>query len=137
MTGAGRIPALKAGQLMGTGSKGQGQEEESPVWDTDLINSHQAAFPWLRPREIPQLAPGLWKSPFREVSFGQLSAKVHKKARAGARTAGWVGRGKPRGALRPQGWERNSGDSKKGREQQEVTSQSGTQHSWYPLTYCS
>lgn len=132
MTGAGRILTLRAGHPAGAGAEGQGQDEESLVWDTDPINSHQAAFPWLRQREIPQLAPGLWKSPFREVSFGQLSARAHRKARAGTWAAGWAGRGKPRVALRPWGWEQNPGDSEKGREQQEVTCQSGTEHSWFP-----
>lgn len=82
-------------------AKGQGKEEESLVWDPDLINSPEAAFPWLRHREIPQLAPGLWKSPFREVSFGQLSARAHMKARARAEAIGWAGRGKPWVVLRP------------------------------------
>lgn len=73
------------------------------MWDTDLINSHQAAFPWLRPREIPQLASGWWKSPFREVSFGQLPGRAHRKARARAWAHGWAGLGKSQPDLSPQG----------------------------------
>lgn len=136
MAGAGSVPALRAGQPAGAGVAGQGQVE-SLVWDTDLINPQQATFPWPRQREIPQLAPGLWKSPFREVSSGQLSARAHKKARAGVWAAGWAGLGKPQLVHSPWDWEQNAGDSEKGREQQEVTCGSGTEHSRPSLTYCS
>lgn len=99
--------------------------------DIDLTNPHQAAFPWWRQREIPQLAPGLWKPPYGEVSFGQLSEGAHGKARV--RADGWAGLRKPQLALSPQGWKQNSGDSEKGREQQEVTCRSETEHSWPSL----
>lgn len=129
-------PCLRAGQPAGAGAAGQGQEE-SLVWDTDLINPDWATFPWPRQREIPQLAPGLWKSPLGEVSSGQLSAIAHEKARAAVGAAGWAGLGKPQLVCSAWGWEQNAGNSEKGREQQEVTCGSGTEHGRPSLTYCS
>lgn len=75
------------------------------------------SFPLVETREIPQLAPGLWKPPFREVSFRQLSEKSPWEGQGR-----WMHRaGETLASPQPQGWEQTPGDSEKGRKQQEVT----------------
>lgn len=96
----------------------QGHDKESLVLGSWPHQVTPGSFPLVETREIPQLAPGLWKPPFREVSFRQLSEKSpwEGQGRWMHRAGETLASPQPRAGNRPLGTQKREGNSRKSPE---------------------